>query len=426
VPRVETARDRVERCLDAVARREPEVHAFAWLDAERVRREAEARDCERTSARSGEGKLHGIPIAVKDIIDTAGIPTECGTPLFAGRVPSESAAVVVALERAGAIMFGKTVTAELAFAVPGPTRNPFDPERTPGGSSMGSAAAVACGMVPGALGTQTNSSTIMPATLCGVVGCKPTQGTIPTAGIMRFSQTLDQVGCFAQTVSDAAIIAAVLGAPVAEPDAAAPVALEDLALAVVPTVEWPSAAPAARAELRSAVAALERSGARIPTLAAPLRLGEARQVLRTIMAVEAARALGSAVFGQPGLVSEQLKRFLVEGGEVSEAGYDAALVRRREIIDEFNAWIAPYDALLTLGAPDEAPARTGSGDPRFCTPWTLVGAPALAIPSGVGPAGLPIGVQLVAGRGNDHALMEIGLSVEAVLAWRAAQPKAHG
>src|SRR5438093_4276272 len=192
----------MDACLARIDECEPRIHASAWLDAARARRLAAEAE-RRQAAGESLAPLHGVPVGIKDILDTAGIPTEDGTPVFAGNVPAHSAVAVRHLEAAGAIVAGKLVTAELAFFFPGPTRNPWDLSRTPGGSSMGSAAAVATGMLPGAVGTQTNGSVIRPAAFCGVVGFKPSRGRIPGDGALLFSETLDQIGAFARTVAGA-------------------------------------------------------------------------------------------------------------------------------------------------------------------------------------------------------------------------------
>jgi len=394
----------VERCLEVVARREPDVRAFAWLDPERARAAA-------ALACSGGGRLAGLPVGVKDVIDTAGIPTERGSALYAGRVPARSAAVVRRLEDAGAVMFGKTVTAELAFAYPGPTRNPWDLTRTPGGSSMGSAAAVAAGMLPAALGTQTNSSIVMPAALCGVVGFKPSAGVTDRTGVMAFSPTLDELGCLGAGVADVAALAPLLG----DVEPAAAVALERLRVRAAFGPGWPQAAPCVAAAFERALAALRAAGARVePADGAPF--ATARDVHRTIMAFEAWGELGADASARPELVSDWLLRYLAEGERLTAAEHRAALAARERLIAAFDRLIEGADAILCPSAPDEAPDAAGTGDPRFCTLWTLVGAPALNLPCGRGPHGLPLGLQLVGRRGGDAALLGVAHALEPVVA----------
>jgi Asp-tRNA(Asn)/Glu-tRNA(Gln) amidotransferase A subunit family amidase len=379
--------------------------------------------------------LHGVPIGVKDIVDTAGVPTEHGSALFAGRVPGASAEVVLNLEGAGGLMLGKTVTAEMAYFHPGPTVNPFNRERTPGGSSMGSAAAVAAGIVPGAVGTQTNGSVIRPAAFCGVVGFKPSAGRLSRQGMLTFSETLDQPGAFTRTVADAAwLIAALAGDPphhwwddAGSPQFGSPVPR----LVLARTSEWEHAGPAQRDRFSADVAALRRAGARVEEVPLPPGMDPdpaqaepepgAPPVLvvhRTIMAYEGAQALGALVAESPYLVSETLRRFLAEGAAGSETEYRAARDRQRLLIERFARWAAPFDAVLTPPATGEAPGLETTGDPRFCTRWTLVGAPALVLPTGRGPHGLPLGLQLVGAQGDDRRLLQTAGWVERVLAPR--------
>jgi Asp-tRNA(Asn)/Glu-tRNA(Gln) amidotransferase A subunit family amidase len=407
-----SSRERLELLLARIAEVEPVVRAFAWLDGDRARRLAAAAD-----SVSGGGALHGVALGVKDIIDTAGIPTECGTPLLAGRVPARSAPVVEALERAGAYVLGKTVTAELAFAAPGPTRNPWDAGRTPGGSSMGSAAGVAAGMFPAAIGTQTNSSIVMPAALCGVVGYKPTAGRLPTDGVLRFSATLDQVGSLAGSVAGAAVVAAAMAGD-REPQAPS-LERRPPVLAVAEMPETAEAAPAVRRRLAHALAVVRAAGARVESAALHGPLGEGRAVHRTIMAYEAAATIGPLVQREPEAASGVLRRFLAEGAAVTEVGHREALERRAGLAELVDELARPFDALVCPAAPDEAPSRETTGDPRFCTLWTLAGAPTLTLPNGRGPAGLPIGLQLVAARGEDDVLLRTAAWVEAALAGTA-------
>ena len=295
-----SASELIQASLRRYRELEPTVHAFAWLDEERAERLARERDNE-----APRGPLHGVPIGIKDIFDTAGIPTECGSELFVGRVPRRSATVVQRLESAGAIVLGKTVTAELAYYTPGPTRNPHDPSRTPGGSSQGSAAAVAGTVIPAAVGSQTNGSTIRPAAFCGVVGFKPTTGRIPTTGAMTFSTTLDQVGVFTRYVRDARLVAAVMaGTPVSQWKGNRPARPR---LAVVRTSDWSMAEDAAHERFEAAVVALADAGADVDDDPPPLVLDEAADVVGTLMAYEGARSVGRIALRNPELVSQRAR-----------------------------------------------------------------------------------------------------------------------
>ena len=393
----------VERCAARIEERERTVRAFSWLvTGDALRR---ARELDREGPTAGEA-LHGLPFAVKDIIDTAGLPTERGSPLFAGRVPERNADIVDRLLGLGGVMLGKTVTAELAFAAPGPTRNPWNLERTPGGSSMGSAAGVAVGMVPLALGTQTNSSIIMPAALCGVVGFKPTAGTLDTGGVMAFSPALDQLGWLTGSVADAELVAdALLGRRDLPPP-------ERLRIAIVRTAEWESASPSVRESFESALDALRGAEVELCETTPPDGFDDARPIHRTIMAYEAVRSVGPAVAERPDLVSAVLRRFLAEGETIADEDFRRALDRRRRLTDACADWLRSFDAVVTPAAPAEAPPAAGTGDARFCTAWTLIGAPAIVLPSGRGREGLPIGLQLVAAPGADAELLRLARTLE--------------
>lgn len=407
-----TSAELVASYLERIDRLEPTVRAFAWFDRERAT--ALARNADRNGSEDGMS-LQGVPLGVKDIIDVAGIPTGCGTPILDGRTPASSAATVVErLQRAGAISIGKTVTAELAFAAPGPTTNPWNPRHTPGGSSMGSAAGVAARLFPAAIGTQTNSSTIMPAALCGVVGFKPSLGSIPLAGIMRFSPSLDQVGTFTTNVTDAAVLASILtGTPTQSWLVQHPPQRPHFVIAR--TSEWAGAATSVQERFDRDVGLLADTGALIEEKELPPAFEQARATHRTIMAYEAARHVEPIVAGRRTEVSDQLNRFLDEGDAIRQSDYLAALDRQQQLTRKFEAWIGPYDAALTPAAPDEAPTLETTGDPRFCTHWTLVGAPALVLPSGQGPQRLPLGLQLIGGLGRDRHLLATALLVEPVL-----------
>src|SRR2546422_940406 len=285
---------------------EPQIHAFARYDVEPALLVDAA--LEVTGA---TGALLRVPVGVKDIFDTAGVPTERGSALYAGRIAERDADVVRNLRAAGAVIVGKTVTAELAFYQPGPTRNPWDLSRTPGGSSMGSAAAVAAGVVPLAVGSQTNGSVIRPAAFCGVVGFKPTAGRLSREGVFEFSRTLDQVGGFARSVREAAeLTAAMAGEPIARwwsDDATTP------KLAAIRTSEWERAEDPARDRFQADVDRLAAAGGPGGLPLPPLGLDDAPAILHTIMLFEAARALASDTRGREGLISEIARRALAEG-----------------------------------------------------------------------------------------------------------------
>ena len=412
-----TSADLVERALARYAETEPRVHAWAWLDIERARRLARASDDRRRSG-APVGRLEGVPIGVKDIFDTAGIPTENGSAVFAGRVPDASAEAVRGAEAAGAIVFGKTVTAELAYLTPGPTRNPWDTGRTPGGSSMGSAAAVAAGVVPAAIGSQTNGSVIRPAAFCGVVGYKPTVGRISTAGALEFSRTLDHVGVFARSVRSAGLFAAIL----AGQSEHAPVAGPTPRFAALRTSEWEHASDAMRDRFQLDVDTLAAAGGPVEWPRPPALLEDAPGILRVIMLYEGARAVLPKIARRPELVSDFAREQLGIGQRMSDHDYRDAMRQHDQLVAAFADWAAPYDAILTPPTTGEAPTPETTGDPRFCSRWSLTGAPAITIPTGLGPSRLPLGLQLVAAPGDDDRLLRAATWAEAVLTSPGAPP----
>lgn len=404
----------VEACLARIRAAEPEVQAWHFLDPEHALAQARARDLDRKEGRA-IGPLHGVPIGIKDIIDTMDMPTEDGTVLHAGRTPDRDATVVATLRAAGAVILGKTVTTECAYFHPGKTRNPHNPAHTPGGSSSGSAAAVAAGMVPLALGTQTNGSVIRPAAFCGVYGFKPTHGLIPRHGILKLSRTLDHVGVFARTLDDIALLAEQLVGhderdPDTRPRARVPfvrTAAEDPPLepklAFVKTPVWDRGA----AETRDAFAELvEALGAQCEEYELPEALRAAWDWQRTIMDAEMAANLDLEWEKGRDRLSEPMRALLARGREVRAVDYQKALARLPVLHEGFDELFARFDAVLTPSAPGTAPAGLqATGDPAFCTLWTLCGMPALNVPLMRGENGLPLGAQLVGPRHDDARLL---------------------
>ncbi len=412
-----TSRALVEAALRRYEETEPTLHAFAWLDAERAVRLADAADAAR-DAGEPTGLLHGVPIGVKDIIDTAGIPTERGSEAFAGRVPDRDATLVANLQAAGVIILGKTVTAELAYFHPGPTTNPFDATRTPGGSSMGSAAAVAAGVVPAAVGTQTNGSIIRPAAYCGVVGVKATHGRVPVEGVFPFAPTLDHPGPLARTVEGCAWLLAAMTAESldrwwAQPSDRAP------RFAALRTSEWDWAEDAMQARFQADVDRIATLGGPVEWPDPPAGLDEAPALLQTIMAYESVRTVAAAIAGSESKVSGVALELFARGAAIPEREYAAALFERDRLIREFARWIEPYDAVLSPPAVGEAPSSETTGSPRFCSRWSLLGVPAVTIPTGRGPHGLPLGLQLVGARGDDRRVIGAAAWVEKRIGWRA-------
>jgi Asp-tRNA(Asn)/Glu-tRNA(Gln) amidotransferase A subunit family amidase len=404
----------VRACLAQVERVEGTIQAFAFLDAERALALAAAADARRGAGES-LGALHGVPVALKDIFDTATMPTENGTVLHRGRLPARDAAVVVRLEAAGAIVLGKVVTAELAALGPGKTRNPHDPERTPGGSSSGSAAAVAARMVPLALGSQTNGSTIRPASFCGVVGFKPTHGLISRAGMLRVSRTLDHVGLFARSVEDIAWLTSALAGHDADDPDTRPLARQpfvELAasepphpprLALLETPHFQRADAAVQRGFAELAAAL---GAQVERVALPAPAEAAWQHHQTIMEAEMAHNLAREWEHGREQLTPTLRAQIERGRAVSAVEYQRALAAVPALTASFAALLERHDAILTPSALGPAPrGLDATGDPVFCTPWSLCGMPAISLPLLTDHIGMPIGVQLVGKRNADAALL---------------------
>jgi Asp-tRNA(Asn)/Glu-tRNA(Gln) amidotransferase A subunit family amidase len=402
-------------CLARVRETEAEIQAWAFLDPDHALAQARAADAWRLEGRP-TGPLHGVPVGIKDIMDTADMPTENGSVLHAGRTPSRDATVVARLREAGAVIMGKTVTTEFATYTPGKTRNPHDREHTPGGSSSGSAAAVAAGMVPLALGSQTNGSTIRPAAFCGVYGFKPTHGLIPRHGMLMLSRTLDHVGLFARTIEDLALLAAQLAGhderdPDTRPRARPPfvaVAAEEPPippmLAFVKTPHWERVEEETKAAFAELV---EHLGDRVEEVELFPSAIEAWDWHRTIMVAEMAVSLEREWEHGRDRLSERLRTQIEQGREVRAFDYQRARARIEPIHESFlELFQQRYDAILTPAAPGPAPKGLAStGDPAFCTLWTLAGMPAVSLPLMQATNGLPLGVQLVGPRDGDARLL---------------------
>jgi Asp-tRNA(Asn)/Glu-tRNA(Gln) amidotransferase A subunit family amidase len=411
---VVSSEELVAACLARVRTVDPAIQAWTFLDPEHALAQARAADEWRAGGRP-TGPLHGVPVAVKDIIDTQDMPTENGSVLYAGRTPSRDATVVAMLRAAGAVIMGKTVTTEFACGASGKTRNPHNPAHTPGGSSSGSAAGVAAEMAPVALGSQTGGSMIRPAAFCGVYGFKPTHGLIPRPGVFQISRTLDHVGVFARTIEDIALVAEqVVGYDERDPDSrprarvpyrevAAEAPPLDPMFAFVKTPRWDRL----DADARDAFAELiDQLGARVEEIdisAAEDAYGWHRAIMEAEIAANLRREFDE---GRDGL-SAQLQERIERGRAVSAVQYLGALARIPGLHASFaDLFEQRYDAILTPGSLGTAPAGLEStGDPSFCTLWTLCGMPALSVPLMQGANGLPIGVQVVGARHADARLL---------------------
>ena len=404
----------VEACLARVREVEDRVQAWQFLDPEYALNQARARDEDRSKGQP-VGLLHGVPVGIKDIIDTEDMPTEDGTVLHAGRTPAHDASVVAMLRTAGAVIMGKTVTTECATYAPGKTRNPHNPEHTPGGSSSGSAAAVSAGMVPLALGSQTNGSVIRPAAFCGVYGFKPTHGLISRHGVLKLSRTLDHMGVFARTIEDIALGCEMLvGHDERDLDTrpCARIPFCDIAaeepplpplIAFVKTPLWERMDEDTReafAELNGAL------GDRVVEVDLPNIALDALELHRSIMEAEMAAALVDEYDRGRERLSESLRSQLERGRSVTAFDYQTARARIPLLNEGFTELFDRCDAILTPAVAGTAPKGLAStGDPSFCTLWTLCGMPALAMPLLQGVNGLPLGVQLVGQRYRDARLL---------------------
>ncbi|GAP37443.1 amidase family protein [Piscinibacter sakaiensis] len=365
-------------------------------------------------AAAARGPLHGLPVAVKDIIDVAGLPTGCGSPLRAGHRPAADAAVVAALRQAGGVVVGKSATTEMAFLEPSPTGNPRAPGRTPGGSSSGSAAAVAAGLVPFALGTQTGGSVVRPAAYCGVVGMKPSLGLLPTAGTACFSWSLDTVGVFAARVDGARrLLEALTGRRWARTDPSRP-----WRIAVVDGRPWDEASAAMQDALGKAAARLAAAGHAVT----PTRLGAWAPALFEVHAAiqgrEASACLGPLRAARGDAMSATLRGYLDEAAGIDAAAYAAAWQR---LAAERPAALAAFDgvdALLMPSAPDAAPplSARSTGPSTLNRVWTLLGTPCVNVPGLATAEGAPLGLQVVTPPGADALALAVAEDLEALLA----------
>lgn len=390
----------VQSCLDRIAMRESTVHAWADLNPAAAMDQARARDAE-----AAKGPLHGLPVAVKDVIDVACAPTGMGSPIYDGYVPFADAACVAALRSAGAVILGKTVTAEFAGVSPGPTTHPAAPDRTPGGSSSGSAAAVADHMVPVALGTQTGGSIIRPAAFCGVVGFKPSFGTINRAGLKFAAESFDTIGMMARDVDDIVLVWRVLvGAgttPLEMPEAAP-------RLLVFRGHQWDRAAPESVSALEQTMRRLRDRGAHIEELPLPDGFAELSKARVVINGYERARALAWELHHHAERLSNAMLRVVTDGWAHSYDSYLAAV----RLVENWRGRIADivgtHDAVLTAAVNGEAPVGlTSTGDASFQEIWSLLHLPAITLPLATGPFGLPVGVQLVGQRLDDARLLQL-------------------
>ncbi len=401
-----TSEKLVEDCLARIRAREKEVRAWVHLDPAAAI--AAAREADRSPRLSA---LHGLPVGVKDICDTADMPTAYGSPIFAGHRPQQDAACVKRLRDLGAIVLGKTVTTEFAYFTPGPTANPHDTARTPGGSSSGSAAAVADFMVPLAYGSQTAGSVIRPAAYCGVVGFKGTHGWFPLDGVMPLAPELDTLGFFARKAEDAVLFRAAL---MGETDVAVAPAKPRLALAR--TKLWDQCERAAQDALERAAAVLAAKGASVREVDLPFDALAFNADQITIMAAGAAEAL-AAIYARDKAKMQRIRELIEQGQKVPPADRAAARARAAAARQQMAGFFADFDAILTPASPGEAPpGLERTGDPVFNRAWTLLGLPCVSLPYGTGPHAMPLALQFVGPHRSGAVLLALARWAEAALA----------
>lgn len=408
-----SAEELVQDCLTHIREQDGVIKAWVHLDEDYALKMARESDVLRRSG-AAVGPLHGVPVGVKDIFDTKDFPTECGSPLQAGRTPVEDATAVARLREAGMIILGKTVTAEFAVLSPGATTNPNDPERTPGGSSSGSAAAVASYMAPLALGTQTNGSVIRPASYCGVVGYKPTFGLISRHRVLRTSRNLDHVGLFARTVEDAALMAeAMIGFDAQDgdtvlrprPNLAARCREEPPMAPLFAFLKGPAWDQCDASTQEAFAELVDALGDRVQPVEIDDVFKEVFAWQRIVMEADIASNLGEFYDRAGDNMSDVLKAIIERGREVRAVDYAIGLERMKLFEQSFGEMTAKFDAIITPAATGEAPLGLSStGNPVCSTLWSFTGMPALSLPLLQGGAGMPLGVQLVTRRHDDARL----------------------
>jgi amidase len=392
-----SSQELVSACLARIAERDPQVRAWRHLDPELALAQARSRDAEEPV-----GPLHGVPVGLKDVIDTADMPTACGTPIHEGRRPDADARCVDLLRAAGAVILGKTVTTELATWHPAETTNPFGASHTPGGSSSGSAAAVADEMVPLALGTQTVGSTIRPAAFCGAVGMKPTYGAVDMTGVIRTSERLDTIGLFARHPDDIQLLLAALTDRVP----LRPGGGGRARVGLVRTPWWEHADADSRRAVEGAAAALAEAGAPVADGELPPEFDDLPEIQDLVAVTDIARNLRWEFENHPGLLSDDLRGRIERGLATPESEYQEAVAAGDRASEALAGVFEHFDVLLTPAVTGEAPEGLGwTGDPVFVRSWTLLGTPATTVPAAHGAHGLPVGVQMIAPAGADGLLL---------------------
>jgi aspartyl-tRNA(Asn)/glutamyl-tRNA(Gln) amidotransferase subunit A len=406
----------LDACLRRIAKSDGSVRAWVYVDEPGARETARERDAETRAGRP-RGPLHGVPVGIKDMFHVAGMTTTCGAAPAFHTWGAEDATSVARLRSAGAVMLGKAHTTEFAYFEPGPTRNPWNSAHTPGGSSSGSAAAVAARMVPLALGTQTVGSVLRPAAYCGVVGFKGTYGAIPTDGVVPLAWSLDHVGVFARAFADVALAAGVLAA---RPREAAPGRPPRLAL--VPEL-LERATPEVAAEVRAAAQRFAAAGATVSEVTLPASFAGVHAAGRAVLEVEAAAYHETLYRAHAGEYRPRTRELIAGGLTRPAVAYARAQRARLAFRGDVGVLLAAHDALLSPTAASPAPeGLAATGDPWFCAPWSSAGVPALSLPSALSPLGLPLAVQLVGAASRDAELLAVAAWCERVLDFTPSPP----
>ena len=408
-----TAVEHIQACLKKIDALDGQLRAWVEVDREGALAAARATDQAGSSGRTGRS-LQGLAVGIKDIIDVAGLPTRAGAAPFAHRLPEKDAAVVDALRRSGAVVLGKTATTQFAYIDPAPTRNPWNPEHTPGGSSSGSAAAVAAAMVPLAIGTQTVGSVLRPAAYCGVTGFKPGRGKISLEGIHPLASTLDHVGVFGCSVADVRLVfEAVALSPAGEAsEVTAP------SIGLLRGFYDERAGPEVVAHLDAVAAGVVEAGGWVEQVPLPFGPEQLLEASNTILRYEAA-VYHMPMFGEHAdEYAPNLRRLVASGLETPEAEYRAALDRRAGFQRALAPLLENFDALMLPTAPATAPKGLDStGDPVFCALASMAGVPSISLPSAIGESGLPLAVQLVGREGGEAGLLAAARWLEERLAF---------
>ncbi len=407
-----TVEEMARACLARIRERDAAVRGWVHLDPDLILRNARDLD-----ARTVKGPLHGVPIAVKDVILTADMPTRNNSPLYQDSFPALDAACVKTLRAAGALIFGKTDTTEFAAVTRGGTaRNPFDPERTPGGSSSGSAAVVGDLQVPLSLGTQTAGSTIRPGSFCGLYAMKPTWGAISREGLKMLSPSLDTLGLFARSADDLDLLADVFALADREP--ARPFALAGARIATCRSPAWSMTESATRDAFERGVALLRDAGVNVVPLDLPPAFADLLDHHRAVMYGEAAVSFLSEIRTHPELLHEDLTAMAENGRGITRAALVAAYDAAAQCRIVFDGIASGFDAVLTPSARGEAPLGTITGDAALNAMWTLLHVPVVNVPGFVGPAGMPIGLSLTGPRYSDRHLVRVAKEVEPLFGTR--------